>query len=219
MESNTLLLCLVSAVFLREASASGEYVPKYVYLIDEDGSPSLPIHVRNRRDVEQVLSRIRRGGAYSYSGSSSLPDFSGGFAGPPPELAQLHSDIAKMTSNIEHEVLSHVQNIAASHPTGAGASSGSYSYSGSSGNSGGYGGASGGHGGSGPSGGYRSAPSGGYGSGGSSGPSLFSRSGVEKGSGIKVSSAAQGPNAAFSYSSSASDGQGNVKYNVKSGQY
>ncbi|CAG9831615.1 unnamed protein product [Diabrotica balteata] len=162
MESNTLLLCLVSAVFLREAS---------------------------------------------------------GFAGPPPELAQLHSDIAKMTSNIEHEVLSHVQNIAASHPTGAGASSGSYSYSGSSGNSGGYGGASGGHGGSGPSGGYRSAPSGGYGSGGSSGPSLFSRSGVEKGSGIKVSSAAQGPNAAFSYSSSASDGQGNVKYNVKSGQY
>ncbi|XP_050501243.1 keratin, type I cytoskeletal 9 isoform X2 [Diabrotica virgifera virgifera] len=201
--------------------ASGEYVPKSVYLIDEDGSTSLPIHVRNRRDLEQILSRIRRGGgAYSYSGSSSSNDFSGGFAGPPPELAQLQSDIqdiAQRTSNIQHEVLSHVQNIAASHP--AGANSGSYSYSGSSGNSGGYGGGSGGHGGSGPSGGYRSAPSGGYGSGGSSGPSLFSRSGVEKGSGIKVSSAAQGPNAAFSYSSSASDGQGNVKYNVKSGQY
>ncbi|CAH1105766.1 unnamed protein product [Psylliodes chrysocephalus] len=51
------------------------------------------------------------------------------------------------------------------------------------------------------------------------GPILFSRSGVGKGTGVKVSGAAQGPRGAFSSSSSSVDDQGNVKYDVKSGKY
>ncbi|XP_057671553.1 keratin, type I cytoskeletal 9-like [Diorhabda carinulata] len=309
-------VCLFLFGFVCKAQAYGEYIPRSVYLIDEDGYETEPIFVRNRREVEDVLSRIRRGGgAYSYSGSSSGSDY----AGASDELAHIQAhveDIIKQASNNHNQIVSRFADTADSHLTGSGSGEGgsAYSYSGStgsgygsgyssgsSGNSrnsgsggnsgndgstgyasksgssgysghsgnGGYSGQSGskgytGHSGSGGysgqsgstgytgnggsagntgrsgSGGYSGndgstgytghSGSGGYSSNGgstghsenggsSSGPSIFSRSGIEKGTGIKVSSEAQGPKAAFSYSSSSSDGQGNVKYNVKSGQY
>lgn len=50
-------------------------------------------------------------------------------------------------------------------------------------------------------------------------PVLFSRFGEAQGTGVHVSGQAQGPNAAFSSSSSSVDDQGKIKYSVQSGKY
>lgn len=48
---------------------------------------------------------------------------------------------------------------------------------------------------------------------------IFSRFGEEQGSGVQVSGSAQGPQGAFSSSSTSADDTGKVRYAVKSGKY
>lgn len=50
-------------------------------------------------------------------------------------------------------------------------------------------------------------------------PALFSRSGEGVGKSVQVTGHAQGPNGAFSSSSSSVDSDGKVKYSVQSGKY
>ncbi|XP_050300770.1 uncharacterized protein LOC126739236 isoform X2 [Anthonomus grandis grandis] len=65
-------------------ASPADYIPKSFYLIDQEGHQSAPVSVRNRRDLMDNLSRVRRGGGYASSGASSHASASassGSFAG------------------------------------------------------------------------------------------------------------------------------------------
>ncbi|CAG9864457.1 unnamed protein product [Phyllotreta striolata] len=159
----------------------GDYVPKSVFLVDENGQKIDEFRVRSKRDLENAIRMFKRspapgGSSYSYSGSFSnagsnphdyVPDFSNFAANIPTSFEDIQRQTEKFANPSFHSRLGG----AADHDSG-----------------------------------YK-------------GPILFSRSGTDKGSGVRVSSASQGSRGAFSSSSSSIDGQGNIKYNVQSGKY
>ncbi|XP_050300769.1 glycine, alanine and asparagine-rich protein-like isoform X1 [Anthonomus grandis grandis] len=193
-------------------ASPADYIPKSFYLIDQEGHQSAPVSVRNRRDLMDNLSRVRRGGGYASSGASSHASASassGSFAGTGSGgnfgeyFPQVFPDPAVFFGEL--------QNLVNNIPKGAGGSGSAFASSSSSSNSG-LGGAGTGAGQS--YGGLGSGQDAGY-----HGPVLFSRMGEAEGTGVHVSGQAAGPNAAFASSSSSIDDKGKIKYSVQSGKY
>ncbi|VEN35673.1 unnamed protein product [Callosobruchus maculatus] len=237
--------CFVLLAFAGSTLAyAGQYIPRSFYVIDREGHKSDVVYIRNRRDILEPLIRMRRGsggggnggqssssaqasasanaGASSGAGAGGggIPDFSGGFPGPggfPPGFGG--HDFSNPRA-----LLDQLNSFASSFPaayggpgaTGGGVGGGrSYATSGSYASGGGSGTGSG----TGYSGGGGTNNGHGGHQGGYDGPILFSRFGETEGQGVHVSGSAQGPHAAFSSSSTSVDGDGKVKYSVKSGKY
>ncbi|XP_018564107.1 glycine-rich cell wall structural protein 1.8-like isoform X2 [Anoplophora glabripennis] len=183
--------CLFLIAFCGAALAfSAQYVPKSVYLIDENGQQSDVVLIRDRREIPFL--RVRRGGgssAHASADSSASADFI-------PNIGNL-ADLAR--------------NIPTGGGGGSGAGASSFASASSSSSAGG--GSGGGYGNTGYAGGLGAGHPAGY-----DGPILFSRVGETEGSGGHVSSAALGSRGAFSSSSISTDGE-KVKYASQSGKY
>ncbi|KAJ3661433.1 hypothetical protein Zmor_005828 [Zophobas morio] len=193
---------------------SGEFVPKSYYVIDHDGHKSDVVYFRSKRDVELFpLLRMKRGGGSSASSqssaqaSSSSNSGSGGGGGGAPFYPGGNGHNPGVVDpgfagNFDPDFFHFGGGDSGVGGNGGGGYSHSFassSSSSSSGNGQGFGGVGGpdGH----------------------NIPTLFSRFGEDTGTGVKVSGAAQGPRGAFSSSSSSIDGDGKIKYSVKSGKY
>nr|XP_023015156.1 fibroin heavy chain-like [Leptinotarsa decemlineata] len=203
-----LVLAFVGATW----AFSGQYIPKSFYVIDHEGHRSDVVPIRTRRDILKPLLRFRRGyGAGGGSGASASSHASAGSSagagGGVPYFGDFDPGL----------VFPDFTNFAQNFPAGFGGGSGgakggahsfaSSSSSSSSGTGSGYG---------------NQGHAGGLGAGqgvGGRGPVLFSRFGEDKGTGVEVSGAAQGPQGAFSASSSSIDSEGNIKYSVQSGKH
>ncbi|CAH1968207.1 unnamed protein product [Acanthoscelides obtectus] len=226
-------ICLIDA---------GQYIPKSFYVIDRQGHQSDVVYIRNRRDILEPLIRMRRGsdvggnGAQASSsahasasanagaggigaGGEGIPGFPGGFPGPGGFPTGFNGHDYSNPSAFLDQLSSFASNFpgAFGGPGGIGGGQGkSFATSGSF--------ASGGGQGSGSGTGYGTGSEGGVGGhqghqAGYNGPILFSRFGETEGRGAQVSASAEGPHAAFSSSSTSVDGNGKVKYSVKSGKY
>ncbi|KAG5887933.1 hypothetical protein JTB14_003029 [Gonioctena quinquepunctata] len=210
------VLAFVSAI----SALSGQYVPKSFFVIDHDGHQSDVVYIRSRRDVLKPLLRFRRGvgsgggsSASSNAHASSSSGSSGGggnnydHGGFNPGII-FPTDFEDFAQNFVPANL----NLGAGGAGGGKAGAHSFASSHSSGSSGG--GSGGGYGNQGHAGGLGAGHEAGY-----QGPILFSRFGEGQGTGVEASGAAQGQRGAFSSVSTSSDGDGNVKYSVKSGKY
>ncbi|XP_018564106.1 keratin, type II cytoskeletal 1-like isoform X1 [Anoplophora glabripennis] len=197
--------CLFLIAFCGAALAfSAQYVPKSVYLIDENGQQSDVVLIRDRREIPFL--RVRRGGgssAHASADSSASAGAGGGGGGAPINFDDFIPNIGNLAD------------LARNIPTGGGGGSGAgaSSFASASSSSSAGGGSGGGYGNTGYAGGLGAGHPAGY-----DGPILFSRVGETEGSGGHVSSAALGSRGAFSSSSISTDGE-KVKYASQSGKY
>lgn len=168
----------------------GDYVPKSYYVIDHFGHQSQPVYVRSKRDLMNIIPLFRVKRGGGGSASSGSYASAGSSANAGAGAgAPVYFNEDQIANLANPEHILGQVQNLINNIPGGPAS---------------------GH----SSGGLGAGQQAGY-----QGPVLFSRFGEAQGTGVHVSGQAQGPNAAFSSSSSSVDDQGKIKYSVQSGKY